>query len=317
VPSLRKEHVKGRPNIKMNITFLGKKLRSPTVLASGILGNSFEIMEEVHRNGCGLVTMKSIGPKPRDGHNNPTVVDFGPGMINAVGLPTPGYKNMDEEWNKLKKRNFPIIASIYGSSSDDFSNIAKFVYTKKPDFIELNVSCPNTKHEGMIFGVDKKSTSEVIKKVKKVCGNIPVIPKLTPQANNIGEIAKACQDAGADAIVAINTVGPGMIIDIETGKPILDYKMGGISGRAIKPIAIRCVYEISKNVKIPIIGMGGIENGRDAIEMMMAGASLIGMGTAVYYRGIDVFMKVVDEMDSWLKQRGIQYKDIIGRAHVT
>lgn len=298
-----------------NVKFLGKELKNPTVLCSGILGNSYEILKEVYDNGCGLVTLKSIGPKPRDGHNNPTVLNFGAGLINAVGLPTPGYWNMDNEWEKLSKRNFPIIASIYGACSDDFLEVAKYVASKGPDFIELNISCPNTKNEGMIFGVDPKSTFEVVSKVKSIVKNIPIIPKLTPQAINIGEIAKACEKAGADAICAINTVGPGMVIDIESGMPILDYKRGGVSGNAIRPIAIRCVYDIYENVKIPIIGMGGISNGRDAIEMMMAGASLVGIGSAIYSEGIDVFNKVNKEVDGWLKSHKKKLSDIIGVAH--
>lgn len=300
----------------MNVTFCGIKVKSPTVLASGILGNSFDILKEVHRNGCGLVTMKSIGPKPRDGHKNPTVLDFGEGLINAVGLPTPGYENMDDEWKRLSKRDFPIIASIYGASTDDFVKVAAYVAKKKPDFIELNISCPNTENEGMIFGIDEKSTFEVVSQVKKVVGKIPLIPKLTPQAYNIGKIAKACESAGADAICAINTVGPGMVIDIESGVPILDYKTGGISGRAIKPIAIRCVYEIYENVKIPIIGMGGISNSDDAIEMFMAGASLIGIGSAIYPEGIGVFGKVDKGVDRWLAAHKKRLPDIIGIAHM-
>lgn len=297
------------------VEFFGKRLVSPLVLASGILGNSFEILEEVHKNGCGLVTMKSIGPRERDGHNNPTVLDWGNGLINAVGLPTPGYLNMDNEWAKLSDRKFPIIASIYGACADDFVNVGKYVAEKKPDFIEMNISCPNTKNEGMIFGVDKEATYEVVKAVKKVIGDIPLIAKLTPQALNIGEIAKAAQSAGADVICAINTVGPGMVIDIETAKPILEFKKGGVSGPAVRPIAIRCVYDIFESVDIPIIGMGGITNGKDAIEMMMAGATLVGIGSAVYYDGIDVFAKVNKEIDEWLKEKKMKLQDIVGLAH--
>lgn len=297
------------------IKFLDVELKSPTVLCSGILGNTYEILEEIYKNGCGLVTTKSIGPKSRDGHNNPTVIDYGAGLINAVGLPTPGYLDMEEEWLKLSKGKFPFIVSIYGSNVEDFVNITKYIVDKKPDFIELNISCPNTKMEGMIFGVDGKSTFEVVSEVKKVSGKIPVIPKLTPQALNIGNIAKVCEKAGADAICAINTVGPGMLIDIETKKPILDYKTGGLSGPGIKPIAIRCVYDIYKSVKIPIIGMGGISNGKDAIEMFMAGASLVGMGSAVYNSGTGIFEEVNKYIDNWLKRKKVSIKDIMGVAH--
>jgi len=298
----------------MAVQFLGKTLNNPMVLASGVLGNSMDILERVHENGCGLVTMKSIGPEPRDGHKNPTVIDLGSGMINAVGLPTPGYLNMDNEWESLKKRKFPIIASIYGGSVEEFQKVARFVSSKKPDFIEINISCPNSEKHGMIFGVNPESSHNVVLAVKKVI-NVPLIAKLTPQALDIGEIAKACEDAGADAVCAINTLGPGMVIDIESHMPILAFKKGGLSGPMIKPVAVRCVFDIYKAVKIPIIGLGGITTGEDAIEMIMAGASLVGIGSAVNYRGIDIFTKVTKEMDTWLLEHDLSMEDIKGAAH--
>ncbi len=284
------------------------------VLASGVLGNSKDILERVHENGCGLVTMKSIGPEPRDGHNNPTVIDLGCGLINAVGLPSPGYLNMENEWKDLEKRDFPIIASIYGGSVREYQMVAEFVSLKKPDFIEINISCPNSEKHGMIFGVNPQSSHDVVAAVKKVI-NVPLIVKLTPQALNIGDIAKACEDAGADAICAINTLGPGMVIDIEARMPVLSFKKGGLSGPMIKPVAIRCVFDIYKAVDIPIIGLGGITTGEDAIEMIMAGASLVGIGSAVRYRGIDVFQTVSDEMEAWFLDHHCSLDDIKGAAH--
>jgi dihydroorotate dehydrogenase (NAD+) catalytic subunit len=298
----------------MTIQFLGKTLKNPTVLASGVLGNSKDILERVHENGCGLVTMKSIGPGPRDGHKNPTVIDLGHGMINAVGLPTPGYLNMENEWKDLEKRDFPLIASVYGGSVREYQQVAQFVSLKKPDFIEINISCPNSEEHGMIFGVNPQSSHDVVSAVKKVI-NVPLIAKLTPQAPDIGQIAKACEDAGADAICAINTVGPGMVIDIESRMPVLAFKKGGLSGPMVKPIAIRCVFDIYKAVNIPVIGLGGITTGEDAIEIIMAGASLVGIGSAVRYRGIDVFQKVTKEMEAWLLDHNLQLEDIKGAAH--
>lgn len=298
----------------MTIQFLGKILKNPMVLASGILGNSYDILERVHENGCGLVTMKSIGPEPRDGHKNPTVIDLGHGMINAVGLPSPGYLNMENEWNDLEKRDFPLIASIYGGSVREYQMVAEFVSSKKPDFIEINISCPNSEKHGMIFGVNPKSSHDVVSAVKKVI-NVPLIVKLTPQALDIGDIARACEDAGADAICAINTVGPGMVIDIESKMPVLAFKKGGLSGPMIKPVAIRCVFDIYKAVKIPIIGLGGITTGKDAIEIIMAGASLVGIGSAVRYRGMDVFQKVTLEMETWLRDHDLSMEEIIGAVH--
>ena len=283
----------------MTIQFLGKTLKNPMVLASGILGNSRDILERVHENGCGLVTMKSIGPEPRDGHKNPTVIDLGHGLINAVGLPSPGYLNMENEWEDLEKRDFPLVASVYGGSVKEYKMVAELVASKKPDFIEINISCPNSEKHGMIFGINPQSSHDVVSAVKKVI-NVPLIVKLTPQAPDIGDIARVCEDAGADAICAINTVGPGMVIDIESKMPVLAFKKGGLSGPMIKPIAVRCVYDIYKAVNIPIIGLGGVSTGKDAIEMMMAGAGLVGIGTAVCYRGIDVFDKVNNEINIWL-----------------
>lgn len=298
----------------MAVQFLGKTLNNPMVLASGVLGNSRDILERVYETGCGLVTMKSIGPEPRDGHKNPTVIDLGSGMINAVGLPTPGYLNMDNEWESLGKRKFPIIASIYGGSVEEFQKVARFVSSKKPDFIEINISCPNSEKHGMIFGVNPESSRDVVLAVKKVI-SVPLIAKLTPQALDIGEIAKACEDAGADAVCAINTLGPGMVIDIESHMPVLAFKKGGLSGPMIKPVAVRCVFDIYKAVKIPIIGLGGVTTGEDAIEMIMAGASLVGIGSAVRYRGIDVFAKVAKEMNFWLSDHNLSMEDIKGAAH--
>ena len=298
----------------MTTQFLGTPLKNIMVLASGILGNSGDILKRVHKNGCGLVTMKSIGPEPRDGHKNPTVIDLGHGMINAVGLPSPGYLDMEEEWEALGSRDFPVIASIYGGSVKEYRNVARYVSAKKPDFIEINISCPNSEKHGMIFGVSPQSSHEVVAAVKAVI-DVPLIAKLTPQAPDIAQIARSCEDAGADAICAINTVGPGMVIDIESQKPVLAFKKGGMSGPLIKPIAVRCVYDIFEAVGIPIIGLGGITTGEDAVEMVMAGAHLVGIGSAVKYRGIDVFDKVTAEMDAWLDAHDTTLEEIRGAAH--
>ena len=298
----------------MQTTFLGKSLHTPLVLASGVLGNNKAILERVWENGCGLPTMKSIGPAPREGHKNPTVIDLANGMINAVGLPSPGYLNMEEEWQELSDRAFPVNASIYGGSVDEFVRVAEFVSAQGPDFIELNISCPNSDKHGMLFGVNAQSSHDVVAAVKKVI-DVPLIAKLTPAAPDIAGIAKACEDAGADAICAINTAGPGMIIDIESRCPVLAFKTGGLSGPMIKPIAVRCVYDIFRSVSIPIIGLGGISTGKDAIEIIMAGAALVGIGTAVRYRGINVFDKVNKEINDWLTAHDTTMEEIRGAAH--
>jgi dihydroorotate dehydrogenase (NAD+) catalytic subunit len=258
--------------------------------------------------------MKSIGPAPRDGHKNPTVIDLGSGMINAVGLPTPGYAHMEEEWQALETRDFPLNASIYGGSVKEYQTVAQFVSAKGPDFIEINISCPNSDQHGMIFGVSEQSAFDVVAAVKSVI-EVPLIAKLTPQAPDIAKIARACEDAGADAICAINTAGPGMVIDIEARMPVLAFKKGGLSGPMIRPIAVRCVYDIYEAVSIPIIGLGGVTTGEDAVEMIMAGASLVGIGSGVRYRGMGIFNQVNRELATWLSDRGTTINEIRGAAH--
>lgn len=297
----------------LETNFAGIRLQNPTVLASGILGVNAAMMIRVANCGAGAVTTKSIGIAERAGHRNPTVIGLEHGMLNAVGLPTPGYKNMEEEWEKLKGLKVPLIASIYGRSAEEFGEIAAFVASKKPAIIELNLSCPNV--HGEIFSCNPEATYQIVCAVREVSGQIPVMPKLTPNTHLIVEAAKSCKEAGADAIAAINTLS-AMAINIEARKPVLAFKKGGYSGGAIKPVAVRCVYDIYENVKIPILGMGGISNGRDAIEMIQAGATAVGIGTAVYDRGIDVFGKVCNEMQQWMKENGVKkISELIGVAH--
>jgi dihydroorotate dehydrogenase (NAD+) catalytic subunit len=290
--------------------------RNPTVLPSGFFGDKYEEMQEIYDCGAGAITLKSIGPRKRKGHSPPTIVRLEHGFINAVGLPTPGYKNMEAFWKKMKKRNFPLIASIYGTKEEEFVEVAEFIAEKKPDFIELNISCPNVEDFGMPFGCSPEIASKITGEVKNVSGKIPVMPKLTPQANDIGKVAKACEEAGADALTAINSVGPGMKINLNTGKPVLSFKRGGYTGAAIKPIAVRCIYDVFEEVEIPIIGVGGVSNGEDAIELMMAGASAIGIGSILYTRGKKCFAEITKEIETWMQQKGItKLNEIVGLAH--
>ncbi len=278
-------------------------LQNPLVLASGILGTSVDLLKRVVANGAGAVTTKSIGPIEREGHNNPTVVEIENGLYNAVGLPTPGYLNMDEEFKRWKEITIPLIASIYGSSIEDYLNITKYIRRYKPSIIELNISCPN-KDDGMVFGTSSELTKKLVRAVKEIT-KIPIMPKLTPNCNNIAEIAIACETAGADAICAINTVQKE-ILHPALKVPLLAYGKGGISGPIIKEIALENVRKIKDVVEIPILGVGGITNGKDAIEMLKAGATLIGIGSGVYYRGMDIFKKVCDEMIKIMKKEGIK-----------
>lgn len=292
---------------------VGIRLHNPTVLASGILGVNAKMLIRVANAGAGAVTTKSIGPKENPGHKNPTVIGLEHGLLNAVGLSTAGYQNMEEEWTELKKLKVPLIASIYGKSVEDFKKVTESVVSRKPAIIELNISCPNVK--GQIPGCNPEATYEIVSAVKDVSAGIPVMPKLTPNTHLIVEVAKSCEEAGADAIAAINTIS-AMAINIEAKKPVLAFKKGGYSGRAIKPVAVRCVYDIYENVKIPILGIGGITNGEDAIEMIEAGASAIGLGSAVYESGIDIFKNVCSEMKEWMKENRVKkVRGLIGVAH--
>ncbi len=292
----------------------GVKLRNPTVLASGILGVTKDCADRVGKNGAGAVTLKSLCHEERLGNKNPTMIGCDDVFLNAVGLPGQGIDNAVKDFKRLDNLSIPVIGSIYGYKIEQFGEVAKKMASLKPAMIEVNISCPNLDY-GKPYHADAKLTAEITKIVKKNSGKIPVSVKLSPNVHDINEIAKAAEKAGADAITAINTA-TGMAIDIDARKPVLAGKAGGLSGPALKPIAVRCVYEIYEAVKIPIIGTGGITNGKDAIEMIMAGATAVGIGTAVYYRGIDVFKKVCDEMESWMKKNKVKNLDEIrGCAH--
>jgi len=235
-------------------------------------------------------------------------------MLNAIGLSNPGIREFVDEIKIVKKTKKPIIGSIIGSNEDEFGKLARSI-GNYVDVIEINVSCPNVEKIGQEIGKDPELVGKIVKKVK---GSVdaPAIAKLSPNVNDIAEIAKAAEKAGADAITAINTLGPGMAINIEAKQPVLANKFGGMSGPAIKPIAVANVYKIYEAVKIPIIGTGGILTGKDAIEMLMAGASAVGVGSAVYYRGNNVFEMIKKEMIQWMKKNKVKtLKEIIGIAH--
>jgi dihydroorotate dehydrogenase (NAD+) catalytic subunit len=304
--------------IELNVKLAGLKLKNPTILASGFLGVSGKLLKRVAESGAGAVTTKSIGKEPRKGHPNPTVLEFNSFVMNAVGLSNPGYQNFKEEVKIAKEGQVPVIASIFAGDPEEFAFLAKEMEDANADAIELNISCPNLKPGekiGEVIGKNPDLSHDVVKAVKKVV-NIPVITKLTPNVNDIKVIAEAVERAGTDIISAINTLGPGMVIDVETAKPVLANKFGGLSGPAIHPIAVKFVYDIYETVKVPIIGIGGVTNGKDAIEMMMAGASAVGIGSAIYYRGIDVFKKVCDEMTEFLESHGYSdLEEIKGIAH--
>jgi dihydroorotate dehydrogenase (NAD+) catalytic subunit len=285
------------------------------MLCAGVLGFSGLSLRRVWEAGAGGVVTKSLGLHPRIGYRNPTIVDVGCGLLNAMGLPNPGVKDYVEEIKSAKADGaISIVASIYGGSPQDFTQAAKVVEAAGVEAVELNLSCPHVKEVGMEVGQDPGLVGSVVDAVKSSVG-LPVLTKLTPNTSDIKALARAAEDAGTDGIVAINTVR-AMAIDLTTGKPVLANKIGGLSGPAIKPIAVRCVYEISKTVDVPIIGCGGIVDWRDAVEFLLAGASAVQIGTAIAYRGLAVFEEVLKGVEKYLMKKGCgSVGDIVGLSH--
>ena len=290
------------------------KMKNPSMLAAGILGSTAASLNWAARSGAGAVVTKSFGSRPNKGYKNPTTVEVTGGVINAIGLSNPGVDAFTHELEKIEKST-PTIASIYGSSGDEFSQIAAKI-ENLVDALELNVSCPHAqKGCGASIGEDPKFTSEIVKAVKKAV-DIPVIVKLTPNVTDIVEIALSAQRSGCDALTLINSVGPGMKIDIETANPILSNKFGGLSGPAIKPIALRCVYDIYGAVEIPIVGVGGIADYRDALEFIYAGANCIQIGTAIMYKGLSIFNEINDGIRKFMIKKEYESLDeMVGIAH--
>ncbi len=297
---------------------------NPFVLASGILGVTGKSFEYTIEKGCGGITTKSLWKNPHPGHKNPTMFGTDEYFMNAVGLSDAGIEKAIEELGEyLPNRKAPLIANIVGGKKEEFRDMAAAIEKMeiKPDMLEINISCPNVEDEfGKPFACDMVSAAEVTKIVKEVT-SLPVSVKLSPNVENIGLIAQSVVDAGADAITAINTVGPGMRWDIDLKSPILSNGVGGVSGPAIFPLAVKAVYDIYKALKnnpkkIPIIATGGVNSGRDALEIMMAGGTLVGVGTAIYYHGDEFWKQATDEMNQWLEKEGIEnIEEIIGIFH--
>ena len=290
------------------------KLKNPTILASGIMDEDAGSIHRMIKSGAAAIVTKSIGLQPRDGYPNPTITETTCGLLNAMGLPNPGIDAFTQELDTLATTKTPIIGSIYGKDPGEFTILAKKMQDHKAAAVELNVSCPHAKHYGMEVGMDPAILAEIISAVKDVV-HIPIHVKLSPNVTDIVALATAAQEAGADAIVAINTL-KGMSIDLDFQRPILANKTGGYSGPAIKPIGVRCVYDISRSINIPVIGVGGVTTGEDAIEYLMAGAQAVQIGTAVYQRGPTVFSQITKEIIAWMTRHHVQrLADIIGAAH--
>lgn len=297
--------------------FLGLKLQNPTILASGILGVTSASLKYVVENGAGAVTMKSITKETRKGHAQPIVHTFDAGMMNAVGYSNPGYELALEEFKNITEVGAPVIGSIVAQDADEFAFLTENFINRLPfSAVEIPLSCPHTPGFGTMAGHSSPESTKEITQAIRAKTNLPIIIKLSPNVPNIGAVAKAAQDGGASAICAVNTLGPGMLIDVNTGKRIMGFGVGGVHGSALKPIAVRTVHDIYKFVDIPIIGTGGVSTGEDALQMIMAGASVVGIGTAVVNRGINVFSKVCEEMKQIMEKNNFSsIKELVGKAH--
>lgn len=304
--------------MNLSSNFLGINFPNPLVLASGILGVTGASMANVIKNGCGGVTAKSLAIEPRTGHPNPTVISNEHYMINAVGLSGEGISHATDEFKKYKQMcpNNPLIVSIISKNLEGFAAVTQAANKTSADLIEVNISCPNVEDEfGRSFAAVAETAYKSTKLVKENT-DLPVIIKISPNVTSIIEIAKAVEEAGADAINMGNTLGPGMVIDTHFRKPVLANKMGGVSGPAMKPITVKNVWQIHQSTNLPIIATGGVLTGNDALEMILAGATLVGVGSGVYYRGIEIFQKINDEIKAYMEKEGVKdINELIGAAH--
>ena len=289
--------------IDLSVEIARVKLKNPVVTASGTCGFGREYLEYYSLSDIGAITTKGLSLAPRDGNKTPRVAETPSGMLNAIGLQNPGVDYfIEHELPHLKQYDTKIIANIFGNTIDEYCEVTRILSDTEIDMIEMNISCPNVKEGGVHFGTDTKMVENITSSIKKVSKK-PVIVKLSPNVTDISEIAKAAEYGGADALSLINTL-LGMRIDINTRRPVIKNNVGGLSGAAIKPVAVRMVWQIRKAVKLPIIGMGGIINGSDAVEFILAGANAVAVGTASFNNPYAV-IKVRDEITKYMANNGV------------
>ncbi len=299
----------------LSVNLPGLNLKNPIMPASGCFGFGREYSEFYDLEKLGAVIMKAATGEVRYGNKTPRVAETSSGMLNAIGLQNPGVEKIIEtEVPFLETYAVPIIANVAGSSLEEYVKVATaFNHTESVNALELNISCPNVKEGGIQFGTDPDMAAEVTEKVKEA-SNLPVYVKLSPNVSDITAMAKAVEKAGADGLSMINTV-TGMQINLDNKQPLLANKTGGLSGQAIKPIAIRMIYEVKQHVNIPIIGMGGISSAKDVLEFLLAGASAVAVGTANFQNPF-ACPEIIDELPDVLKQYGFDsVKDAIGKGH--
>jgi dihydroorotate dehydrogenase (NAD+) catalytic subunit len=299
---------------RLKVVLAGVEMSNPTMLASGMMGETGMSLVEAARHGAGGVVTKSVGMDPRTGYPNPTLVEANDHYINAMGLPNPGIADYGEEMASAIKAGVPIFASIFAASVSDFAHLAGKMEDYGASVIELNLSCPHAKGYGMEMGIDPEIVGNIVKEVKAI-SSIPIFAKLTPNTHRLVEAAEAVQRAEGDGIVAINTL-KAIAISVEFRRPVLSNIYGGMSGPAVKPVGLRAVYDIYEKVDIPIIGVGGVETWRDAMEYIMAGASAVQVGSAVGRHGLGVFQEISAGMGAYLEDNQANIADMVGVAHV-
>lgn len=298
---------------RLAVNIAGVDWVTPVTTASGTFGFGLEFQELADLSKLGAVTVKGLSLQPNAGNKGQRVVETPSGMLNSIGLENPGcdfFKKIT--LSMLKRKKIPVIANIYGHSLEEYEAVAKALDVDGVAMVEINISCPNVKEGGMVFGTNPKTAAEVVRTVKMATGK-PIITKLSPNVTDIVEMALAVEEAGTDAISMINTL-LGTKIDIERQKPVLGNVFGGLSGPCIRPVAVRMVYQVSQKVHVPIIGMGGIMNAEDAIEFMLAGASAVAVGTANFVEP-GITDKIVDGLLEYIDRKGYQnISEIVGLA---
>jgi dihydroorotate dehydrogenase (NAD+) catalytic subunit len=300
---------------RLRVSLKGLELDNPTMLASGVLGYSAESLERIVEGGAAAVVTKSVGAEPRVGYANPTVVQVSCGLLNALGLPNPGIDEFAQEIRRVKSvLRVPVIVSVYGYSEDEYAVTAMKAVKAGADAVELNVSCPHVKRTGSEIGQDPQILAATVRSVKGSVGK-PVLVKLSPNVTSIVDLGRAAERAGADVLTAVNTV-KGVAVDAETMMPVLSNRVGGLSGPAVKPVALRCVDELFEHVRVPIVGCGGVSGWRDAAEFLLAGASAVQVGTAVAMKGVGVFGEITRGLNTYLKRKGFgSVREIVGLSH--
>lgn len=311
---MKKMPIKSKPDLSIN--FAGIKLKNPVLTASGTFGYGDEFAEFVDLNKLGGVIVKGISLSPIKGNPPPRIWETPSGMLNAIGLENPGVDIfLTEKLPYLRRFDTAVIVNIFGYSLDEYVKVAERLEGMQGiSGIEVNISCPNVKAGGMAFGTDVNATSELLSAIRKAT-NLPIIAKLSPNVTDITDFAKAARDAGCNGLSLINTL-LGMAIDIRCRRPRLANCTGGLSGPAIRPVAVRMVWQVAKAVTLPIIGMGGIMTGDDALEFILAGASAIAVGTA-NFTNPRATLNVLEEMESFLIEQGVDnIQDLIGKVSV-